>query len=285
MNEIFGVIGGSGVYDIDSLRDAHWVKVATPFGDPSDEFLMGVIGTQKFAFLPRHGRGHRYSPTGINYRANIWAFKSLGVRRVLSVSAVGSLREEFAPGDFVLVDQYIDRTTQRVSSFFSNGCVGHVSMAHPVCPDLSKIVHQAAKTCGMTIHPGGTYLAMEGPQFSTQAESNLYRIWGCDVIGMTNMPEAKLAREAAICYSSLAMVTDYDCWHPDHDNVSVEQVIGTLLSNSDKSKAVVHALEQADGLFNRSNCQCSLSNKHSKITANSAQDPAVVEGLQLILDN
>ena len=285
MNEIFGVIGGSGVYDIDSLRDAHWVKVATPFGDPSDEFLMGVIGTQKFAFLPRHGRGHRYSPTGINYRANIWAFKSLGVRRVLSVSAVGSLREEFAPGDFVLVEQYIDRTTQRVSSFFSNGCVGHVSMAHPVCPDLSKIVHQAAKTCGMTIHPGGTYLAMEGPQFSTQAESNLYRIWGCDVIGMTNMPEAKLAREAAICYSSLAMVTDYDCWHPDHDNVSVEQVISTLLSNSDKSKAVVHALEQADGLFNRSNCQCSLSNKHSKITANSAQDPAVVEGLQLILDN
>ena len=285
MNEIFGVIGGSGVYDIDSLRDAHWVKVATPFGDPSDEFLMGVIGTQKFAFLPRHGRGHRYSPTGINYRANIWAFKSLGVRRVLSVSAVGSLREEFAPGDFVLVEQYIDRTTQRVSSFFSNGCVGHVSMAHPVCPDLSKIVHQAAKTCGMTIHPGGTYLAMEGPQFSTQAESNLYRIWGCDVIGMTNMPEAKLAREAAICYSSLAMVTDYDCWHPDHDNVSVEQVIGTLLSNSDKSKAVVHALEQADGLFNRSNCQCALSNKHSKITANSAQDPAVVEGLQLILDN
>ena len=285
MNEIFGVIGGSGVYDIDSLRDAHWVKVATPFGDPSDEFLMGVIGTQKFAFLPRHGRGHRYSPTGINYRANIWAFKSLGVRRVLSVSAVGSLREEFAPGDFVLVEQYIDRTTQRVSSFFSNGCVGHVSMAHPVCPDLSKIVHQAAKTCGMTIHPGGTYLAMEGPQFSTQAESNLYRIWGCDVIGMTNMPEAKLAREAAICYSSLAMVTDYDCWHPDHDNVSVEQVISTLLSNSDKSKSVVHALEQADGLFNRSNCQCSLSNKHSKITADSAQDPAVVEGLQLILDN
>ena len=285
MNEIFGVIGGSGVYDIDSLRDAHWVKVATPFGDPSDEFLMGVIGTQKFAFLPRHGRGHRYSPTGINYRANIWAFKSLGVRRVLSVSAVGSLREEFAPGDFVLVDQYIDRTTQRVSSFFSNGCVGHVSMAHPVCPDLNKIVHQAAKTCGVTIHPGGTYLAMEGPQFSTQAESNLYRIWGCDVIGMTNMPEAKLAREAAICYSSLAMVTDYDCWHPDHDNVSVEQVISTLLSNSDKSKAVVHALEQADGLFNRSNCQCSLSNKHSKITADSAQDPTVVEGLQLILDN
>jgi len=285
MNEIFGVIGGSGVYDIDSLRDAHWVKIATPFGDPSDEFLMGVIGTQKFAFLPRHGRGHRYSPTGINYRANIWAFKSLGVRRVLSVSAVGSLREEFAPGDFVLVDQYIDRTTQRVSSFFSNGCVGHVSMAHPVCPDLNKIVHQAVKTCGVTIHPGGTYLAMEGPQFSTQAESNLYRIWGCDVIGMTNMPEAKLAREAAICYSSLAMVTDYDCWHPDHDNVSVEQVISTLLSNSDKSKAVVHALEQADGLFNRSNCQCSLSNKHSKITANSAQDPAVVEGLQLILDN
>ena len=285
MNEIFGVIGGSGVYDIDRLQDAHWVKVATPFGDPSDKFLMGAIGTQKFAFLPRHGRGHRFSPTGINYRANIWAFKSLGVRRVLSISAVGSLREEFAPGDFVLVEQYIDRTTQRVSSFFSNGCVGHVSMAHPVCPNLNKIVHQAAKKCGVTIHPCGTYLAMEGPQFSTQAESNLYRMWGCDVIGMTNMPEAKLAREAAICYSSLAMVTDYDCWHPEHDNVSVDQVISTLLSNSDKSKAVVQALEHAADLFNRSNCQCSLSNRHSKITANGVQDPTVVEGLQLILDD
>lgn len=285
MNEIFGVIGGSGVYDIDSLQKAHWVKVETPFGDPSDEFLMGTIGPQKFAFLPRHGRGHRFSPTGINYRANIWAFKSLGVRRVLSVSAVGSLRDEFAPGDFVLVEQYIDRITQRISSFFSNGCAGHVSMAHPVCSDLNKIVHKTAKQCGVTIHPSGTYLAMEGPQFSTQAESNLYRMWGCDVIGMTNMPEAKLAREAAICYSSLAMVTDYDCWHPDHDNVSVDQVISTLLGNSDKSKAIVRALGHAKGLFTRSNCQCSLSNKHAKITANSALDPAVVERLQLILDD
>ena len=242
MNEIFGGIGGSGGYDIDSLQDAHWVKVATPFGDPSDEFLMGVIGTQKFAFLPRHGRGHRYSPTGINYRANIWAFKSLGVRRVLSVSAVGSLREEFAPGDFVLVEQYIDRTTQRVSSFFSNGCVGHVSMAHPVCPDLSKIVHQAAKTCGMTIHPGGTYLAMEGPQCSTQTESNLYRILGCDVIEMTNMPEAKLARESEIRYCTVAMVTDYDCWHPEHENVDVQQVIKILLSNAAKAKSMIKNL-------------------------------------------
>jgi 5'-methylthioadenosine phosphorylase len=283
MNDVFGVIGGSGVYDIDSLCDSSWVAVETPFGNPSDEILVGIIGDQKFAFLPRHGRGHRLSPTGINYRANIWALKSLGVRRVLSVSAVGSLKEEHAPGDFVLVDQYIDRTIQRVNSFFADGCVGHVSMAHPVCPELNHRVLQAAEQSDVLVHSGGTYLAIEGPQFSSQAESNLYRSWGCDVIGMTNMPEAKLAREAGICYSSLAMVTDYDCWHPDHDAVSVDQVIATLMSNSDKSKAIVDALGHLDGICKRS-CGCSEANAYAKITAEHAQDSQLVDRLQLILD-
>jgi 5'-methylthioadenosine phosphorylase len=283
MNDVIGVIGGSGVYDIDSLCDSSWVSVETPFGNPSDEILVGIIGDQKFAFLPRHGRGHRLSPTGINYRANIWALKSLGVRRVLSVSAVGSLKEEHAPGDFVLVDQYIDRTIQRVNSFFADGCVGHVSMAHPVCPELNHRVLQAAEQSEVLVHSGGTYLAIEGPQFSSQAESNLYRSWGCDVIGMTNMPEAKLAREAGICYSSLAMVTDYDCWHPDHDAVSVDQVIATLMSNSDKSKAIVDALGHLDGIGKRS-CGCSEANAYAKITAEHAQDSQLVDRLQLILD-
>ena len=283
INDVFGVIGGSGVYDIDSLCDSSWVAVETPFGNPSDEILVGIIGDQKFAFLPRHGRGHRLSPTGINYRANIWALKSLGVRRVLSVSAVGSLKEEHAPGDFVLVDQYIDRTVQRVNSFFANGCVGHVSMAHPVCADLNDRVLQAAEQSDVLVHSGGTYLAIEGPQFSSQAESYLYRSWGCDVIGMTNMPEAKLAREAGICYSSLAMVTDYDCWHPDHDAVSVDQVVATLMSNSDKSKAIVEALGHLDSVCARS-CGCSEANAYAKITAEHAQDSQLVSQLQLILD-
>ena len=283
MSEIFGVIGGSGVYDIDSLLESNWVAVKTPFGEPSDEMLTGVIGDQQFAFLPRHGRGHRLSPTGINYRANIWALKSLGVRRILSVSAVGSLKEEYAPGDFVLVDQYIDRTVQRVNSFFSNGCVGHVSMAHPVCTNLNEQVLQAAEQSNVSLHADGTYVAIEGPQFSSQAESNLYRSWGCDVIGMTNMPEAKLAREAGICYSSLAMVTDYDCWHPDHDAVTVEQVIATLASNSDKSKSIIAALSQVNDLCAR-RCGCSKANAYAKITAEHAQDPELVSQLQRILD-
>ncbi len=284
MSEVFGVIGGSGVYDIDSLRESSWVAVKTPFGEPSDEILTGVIGYQQFAFLPRHGRGHRLSPTGINYRANIWALKSLGVRRILSVSAVGSLKEEHAPGDFVLVDQYIDRTVQRVNSFFFNGYVGHVSMAHPVCANLNERVLEAAEQSHVSVHAGGTYVAIEGPQFSSQAESNLYRSWGCDVIGMTNMPEAKLAREAGMCYSSLAMVTDYDCWHPDHDVVTVDQVIATLISNSGKSKSIVAALSQVNDLCARP-CKCSEANAYAKITAEHAQDPELVSQLQYILDS
>ena len=199
------------------------------------------------------------------------------------MSAVGSLKEEHAPGDFVLVDQYIDRTVQRVNSFFANGCVGHVSMAHPVCANLNEQVLQAAEQSNVSVHAGGTYVAIEGPQFSSQAESNLYRSWGCDVIGMTNMPEAKLAREAGMCYSSLAMVTDYDCWHPDHDAVTVEQVIATLMSNSDKSKSIVAALSQVNDLCARP-CACSEANAYAKITAEHAQDPELVSQLQRILD-
>src|SRR6056300_2020651 len=280
MNKL-AIIGGSGLYSIEGIKNEKWLSISTPWGNPSDEILEVEIENKIVYFLPRHARGHKINPSNINFRANIYALKQLGVTDILSISAVGSLKEELEPGKFVLVDQFIDRTFARVKTFFDNEIVAHVSMAKPTSPGLMKACDTALKKLDLKYKTGGTYLVMEGPQFSSLAESNLYRIWGCDVIGMTNMPEAKLAREAAICYSSLAMVTDYDCWHPDHDNVSVEQVISTLLSNSDKSKAVVHALEQAEGLFNRSNCQCSLSNKHSKITANSAQDPAVVEGLQL----
>ena len=212
-----GVIGGSGVYDIDGLEGAEWVSVDSPWGAPSDQILTGQLGGVDMAFLPRHGRDHVHSPTTVPYRANIDALKRLGVTDVISVSACGSFREDMAPGDFVVVDQFIDRTYARENSFFGTGCVAHVSVAHPTCPRLGAAVHEAAVAQGITVHMGGTYLAMEGPQFSTLAESNLYReVWGCDVIGMTNMPEAKLAREAELCYASVAMITDYDSWHPDH---------------------------------------------------------------------
>jgi len=228
---VLGIIGGSGVYDIDGLTNKEWRKVDSPFGDPSDELLFGELNGQKLVFLPRHGRGHRIPPSELNYRANVDAMKRAGVTEIVSVSAVGSLKEELPPGTFVIVDQFVDRTFARVKSFFQTGLVAHVSMAHPVCGRLGDIIEQAAKDAGIIAVRGGTYLVMEGPQFSTQAESNLYRQWGCDVIGMTNMPEAKLAREAEMCYATVAMVTDYDCWHPDHDAVTVEQVVKVLLEN------------------------------------------------------
>ncbi|MEM6896753.1 MAG: S-methyl-5'-thioadenosine phosphorylase, partial [Pseudomonadota bacterium] len=224
-----GIIGGSGVYGIDALEGAEWVRVESPWGAPSDAILCGRLGGIDMAFLPRHGRGHVHSPTTVPYRANIDALKRLGVTDVISVSACGSFREELAPGDFVLVDQFIDRTFAREKSFFGTGCVAHVSVAHPTCPRLSEACEEAARAAGVTVHRGGTYLAMEGPQFSSLAESKLYReVWGCDVIGMTNMPEAKLAREAELCYASVAMITDYDCWHPDHGAVEVTQIVETL---------------------------------------------------------
>jgi 5'-methylthioadenosine phosphorylase len=236
---VLGIIGGSGVYDIGGLEDAHWEAVASPWGEPSDDLLLGRLEGVDMVFLPRHGRGHVHSPTSINYRANIDALKRAGCTDVISVSACGSFREELAPGHFVLADQFIDRTHAREKSFFGRGFVAHVSLAHPVCPGLVEALDRAAREEGIACRRGGTYLAMEGPQFSTLAESKLYRSWGCDVIGMTAMPEAKLAREAELPYALVAMVTDYDCWHPDHDHVTVEQVIRVLFENAAKARALI----------------------------------------------
>ncbi|OYU18511.1 MAG: S-methyl-5'-thioadenosine phosphorylase [Rhodobacteraceae bacterium PARR1] len=242
MQTMIGVIGGSGVYQIDGLEDAEWVSVASPWGHPSDQVLTGRLDGVPMAFLPRHGRGHVHSPTDVNFRANIDALKRLGCTDVVAVSAVGSLQQDYKPGDFVIVDQYIDRTFAREKSFFGTGCVAHVGFAYPTCPRLSAACADAARAAGVTVHQGATYLAMEGPQFSTLAESRLYRSWGADVIGMTGMPEAKLAREAELCYASVAMVTDYDCWHPDHDAVDVAQVIRTLTANAGNARALVAGL-------------------------------------------
>ncbi|TRD23047.1 S-methyl-5'-thioadenosine phosphorylase [Palleronia caenipelagi] len=241
-----GIIGGSGIYEIDGLEDARWQKVDSPWGNPSDEVLTGRLGDCEMAFLPRHGRGHVHSPTTVPYRANIDALKRLGVTDILSVSACGSFREEMAPGDFVLVDQFIDRTFAREKSFFGTGCVAHVSVAHPICDRLRQAVGSASAGLGITVHDGGTYLAMEGPQFSSLAESKMYReVWGADVIGMTNMPEAKLAREAEICYASVAMITDYDSWHPDHGSVDISEIIATLKGNAEKARRLVAATARA----------------------------------------
>lgn len=242
MARMIGVIGGSGVYDIAGLEGAAWQAVDTPFGAPSDDILTGTLDGMPMAFLPRHGRGHVHTPTTVPYRANIAAMKLLGVTDLVAVSAVGSLKEAYAPGDFLIVDQYIDRTFAREKSFFGPGLVGHVSVAHPTCARLSAACATAARGTGVTVHEGGTYVAMEGPQFSTLAESRLYRSWGADVIGMTGMPEAKLAREAELCYACVAMITDYDCWHPEHDAVDVAQVVATAMANADKARALVAAL-------------------------------------------
>ncbi|MFP4560474.1 MAG: S-methyl-5'-thioadenosine phosphorylase [Thiohalorhabdus sp.] len=239
---MLGVIGGSGVYDIAGLENPRWEQVETPFGDPSDHILVGELEELPVAFLPRHGRGHPLPPSGVNYRANIDALKRLGVTDVLSLSAVGSLREELAPGTFVLVDQFIDRTIERDKSFFGPGLVAHVSMAEPVCNRLADLVERVAAEEELPVRRGGTYLAMEGPQFSSRAESEMYRAWGCDVVGMTNMPEAKLAREAELCYATVAMVTDFDCWHPDHGNVEVADVIRVLQANASKARSLVEAV-------------------------------------------
>jgi 5'-methylthioadenosine phosphorylase len=233
------IIGGSGVYDIDGLENARWERVKSPWGEPSDELLFGRLAGVDMIFLPRHGRGHVHSPTSINYRANIDALKRAGATDVISISACGSFREDLPPGTFVVVDQFIDRTHAREKSFFGPGFVAHVSMAHPVCPRLADALFEAAQGEGIRSAKGGTYLAMEGPQFSTLAESNLYRSWGCSVIGMTAMPEAKLAREAELSYALVAMVTDFDCWHPDHDHVTVEQVIRILSANADNARRLV----------------------------------------------
>jgi 5'-methylthioadenosine phosphorylase len=234
-----GVIGGSGLYEMDGLQDVREERVSTPFGDPSDAVILGRLGEADMAFLPRHGRGHRFNPTEVNYRANIFALKSLGVEWIISVSAVGSLKEAIAPGHIVVIDQFIDRTVARKATFFEKGIVAHVAFGDPVCTTLRGFLLESAREAGATVHDGGTYVCMEGPAFSTKAESNLHRSWGASVIGMTNMPEAKLAREAEISYATLAMATDYDCWHSDHDAVTVDQVVAVLQQNSALAKRVV----------------------------------------------
>ncbi|MGA0601658.1 S-methyl-5'-thioadenosine phosphorylase [Caulobacter sp. KR2-114] len=242
---VLGVIGGSGLYEIEGLQDPRWVKIDSPFGAPSDELLTGSLGPVKLVFLPRHGRGHRLPPSGLNFRANIDALKRAGCTDVISLSAVGSLREALEPGTFVVVDQFIDRTFAREKSFFGEGLVAHVSMAEPVCPRLSAFAADAGRAAGARIIEGGTYLCMEGPQFSTKAESALYRSWGCDVIGMTNMPEAKLAREAELPYASIAMVTDYDCWREDFEHVQVSHILEVLHGNADLARDLVRRMAQS----------------------------------------
>jgi 5'-methylthioadenosine phosphorylase len=277
---MLAVIGGSGVYNIEGLENKRWTRLDSSFGQPSDEALVGELEGTRVAFLPRHGRGHRIPPSAINYRANIEALKRLGVTDIVSVSAVGSLREHLPPGMFVVVDQFIDRTFAREKSFFGEGLVAHVSMARPVCKRLGEHLHAAAGEAGINVAKGGTYLVMEGPQFSSYAESELYRTWNCDVIGMTNMPEAKLAREAEICYATVAMVTDYDCWHPNHDDVTVEAVVKVLVENADRARALVrHATPRiaADAAAGRCSCRSAL--EHAIITAPDARDPRVAERL------
>jgi 5'-methylthioadenosine phosphorylase len=234
-----GVIGGSGLYELPGLTDVRWRRVRTPFGDPSDEYCEGRLGGRRVVFLARHGRGHRIAPTDLNFRANIWGLKSLGVEWVIAVSAVGSMKEEIRPLDLVIPDQFFDATKRRVSSFFGEGIVGHIGMAEPVCPQLATTLEKAARQTGATVHRGGTYLCIEGPQFSTRAESRIYRSWGVDVIGMTNVPEVKLAREAELCYATLALATDYDVWHDTHAAVSVEAVVKNLLQNVATAKDVL----------------------------------------------
>ncbi|MGA1028981.1 MAG: S-methyl-5'-thioadenosine phosphorylase [Burkholderiaceae bacterium] len=280
---VLGVIGGSGVYDIDGLENKQWRSVESSFGQPSDQLLFGELNGLSLVFLPRHGRGHVLSPSDINYRANIDALKRTGVTDLLSISAVGSLKEDLAPGTFVIVDQFIDRTFQRQKSFFGSGCVAHVSMAHPVCRRLGDHLEEAARQHSLPIVRGGTYLVMEGPQFSSLAESELYRSWGCDVIGMTNMPEAKLAREAELCYASVAMVTDYDCWHPDHDHVTVDQIIQVLSSNAEKGRALVKAVSpKVQNDSQAKNCSCRTSLSYALITAPERRDPVLLTKLSAV---
>ncbi len=279
-----GVIGGSGVYEIEGLEGAEWRAVETPWGAPSDEILTGTLDGVGMAFLPRHGRGHVHSPTSVPYRANIDALKRIGVTDVISVSACGSFREEMAPGDFVIVDQFIDRTFAREKSFFGAGCVAHVSVAHPVCSRLGDACEAAAQSAGVTLHRGGTYLAMEGPQFSSLAESKMYRAqWGADVIGMTNMPEAKLAREAELCYATVAMVTDYDSWHPNHGEVDVSEIIAILTGNAEKARRLVSALPKLLGP-ERAPCPqgCDRALEYAILTAPEKRDRALLAKLDAV---
>ncbi len=276
-----GIIGGSGLYSMPGLTDIRELRQQTPFGDPSDAYVLGTLAGRKVAFLSRHGRGHRILPSELNFRANIYGFKQLGVDRIVSMSAVGSLKEEHKPLEFVIPDQFVDRTRHRIDTFFGEGLAVHVGFADPVCPELSRIVDAACKKAGVVAKRGGTYLCMEGPQFSTKAESNLYRSWGMDVIGMTNLQEAKLAREAELCYVTVAMVTDYDCWHADHDSVTVDQVVAVLLKNAEHACSVVR--ETVAAMPAGRGCKCGSALAHAIITERSQIPQATREKLKLII--
>jgi 5'-methylthioadenosine phosphorylase len=277
-----GIIGGSGLYAMPGLTDTREAKVETPFGDPSDAYVLGTLEGRKVAFLSRHGRGHRITPSELNFRANIYGFKQLGVERILSLSAVGSLKEEHKPTDFVIPDQFYDRTKTRVSTFFGDGVVGHIAFADPVCEELANVFDSACRKSHVVVKKGGTYLCIEGPQFSTKAESNLYRSWGMDVIGMTNLQEAKLAREAEICYATLAMVTDYDCWHPGHDSVTVDQIVAVLNANATNACSVVrHAVKE---MPKQRGCKCGSALATAIMTVPDKIPPATREKLRLLLD-
>lgn len=280
---VLGIMGGSGLYDLPGLENPQWRSVESPWGKPSDQVLFADLAGLPLRFLPRHGRGHDVSPTHINYRANIDAMKRAGVTDLISMSACGSLREDLPPGTFVLVDQFIDRTFAREKSFFGDGCVAHVSMAHPVSPLLVAAIAEAAGVADIAVHSGGTYLVMEGPQFSSLAESNLYRSWGCDVIGMTNMPEAKLAREAEICYATVAMVTDFDCWHPDHDQVEVVDIIRVLQNNARKAQRLITRLARD---IPRAHVACPIASDRALdaaiITPPDARDPGLMGKLDAV---
>jgi 5'-methylthioadenosine phosphorylase len=276
-----GIIGGSGLYNIPGIADVRDMRVSTPFGEPSDAYILGTLEGRKVAFLARHSRGHRIMPTELNFRANIHGLKQLGVERILSLSAVGSLKEEHKPGEFVVVDQFIDRTRQRVSTFFGDGLVAHVAFADPVCSEVAKVAKKACDKAGVTGKLGGTYVCIEGPQFSTRAESHLYRTWGVDVIGMTNLQEAKLAREAEMCYATVAMVTDYDCWHPHHDSVTVDQIVAVLLKNAENACNVVrHAVA---AMPKRRGCKCGAALQHAIMTSPDKIPAATRQRLDLLV--
>jgi len=277
-----GIIGGSGLYSMPGLTKIKEIRLRTPFGQPSDPYVLGTLEGRKVAFLARHGRGHRILPTELNFRANIYGFKHLGVERIVSVSAVGSLKEEHKPMEFVIPDQFFDRTRHRVDTFFGNGIVAHISFADPICPELARVLETACKKAGVVGKRGGTYLCMEGPQFSTKAESNVYRSWGMDVIGMTNLQEAKLAREAEICYSTAAMVTDYDCWHPGHDSVTVDQVVSVLMKNAENACAMVR--ETVAAMPKTRSCKCGSVLAHAIQTDRKAIPAAARKRLGLLLD-
>ena len=276
-----GIIGGSGLYQMKGITDLHEVALETPFGKPSDSYMVGDLAGRRVAFLSRHGRGHRIMPTEINFRANIHGMKQLGVERIISVSAVGSLKEEHAPLDFVLPDQFYDRTKQRISTFFGDGVVAHIAFGDPICEHMSKVVFDACRVAGVNVKHGGTYVCMEGPQFSTKAESNLYRSWGMDVIGMTNLQEAKLAREAELCYVTVAMVTDYDCWHESHDAVTVDQIVAVLLKNAEHACNVVR--EAVAAMPKDRGCKCGSALATAIITQKDAIPAATKEKLKLII--